>query len=73
MNGDLADATAVTLYNDEVFFFNPEKGVMKFTSQSKVNSLIPADDEWGKISDIEIYNGNIYLLDSEKVLSINIL
>ncbi len=66
VNSDLADATTVTLYNDEVFFFNPEKGVMKFTSQSKVNSLIPADDEWGKISDIEIYNGNIYLLDSEK-------
>ncbi len=65
VNGDLSDATAVTLYNDEVFFFNPSKGVMKFTSQSKVNSLIPADGEWGKITDIEIYNGNIYLLDSE--------
>lgn len=66
VNSDLSDATIVTLYNDEVFFFNPSKGVMKFTSQSKVKSLIPADSEWGKIVDIEIYNGNIYLLDSGK-------
>jgi len=64
VNSDVTDATSVTIYNDEVFFLNPEKGVMKFTSQSKVKPLIEADDEWGKITDIEIYNGNIYLLDS---------
>lgn len=64
-NSELADATLVSMYNDEVFFFNPSKGVMKFTSQSKVKALIEPDDEWGNIADIEIYNGNIYMLDSE--------
>jgi hypothetical protein len=64
INPDLSTATSVSVYNDDVFVFNKSKGVMKFVTQSKLNPIIEADSEWGTITDLEIYNGNIYLLDT---------
>jgi len=61
----LADATDVALYNEEVFFFSPTKGVFKFTAENKARVMIKTDTKWKQIDDIEIFNGNIYLLDSE--------
>lgn len=61
---DLSDAETVSLYNGEVYIFHSIKGVMKFTSQSKLNTIIEPDDEWGDIVDMELYSGNVYLLDA---------
>jgi len=62
---DLAKATLVGLYRKEVYFFNPAKGVSKFTATNKLSSEIEFDSEWGEIGDMRIFNGNIYLLDTE--------
>lgn len=61
---DLTDAEVVALYNSEVYVFHKTKGVMKFASESKLNTIIEPDDEWGDIVDMELYSGNIYLLDA---------
>ncbi|MBP9690584.1 hypothetical protein KBD81_00735 [Candidatus Woesebacteria bacterium] len=64
VNPDLTDASSVTVYNGDVFVYHKSKGVMKFVTQSKLNPIIEADSEWGSITDLEVYNGNIYLLDT---------
>ena len=61
---DIAEATAVALYGGKVYVFHPKKGVLRFTSTSKVESLVAPDDEWGTIRDFAVYSGNLYLLDS---------
>lgn len=66
VHADVSDAGIVALYNNEVFFASSGKGVMKFTSQNKVRTMIEPDSDWGEIVDMEIYNGNIYLLDNRQ-------
>jgi len=65
INSDIKDASIIALYNDAVYIFSVTKGVQKFTSQSKLNTLVEPDSEWGNIVDMELYNGNIYLLDEK--------
>ena len=62
---DVSNAVAVGLFNEDVYFITPSKGVMKFTTQSKVRTIIEADKDWGNIIDMKLFNGNIYLLDSK--------
>ncbi len=62
---DLAKATLIGLYREEVYFFNPTKGISKFTATNKLSSEVAFDSEWGTIADMRIFNGNIYLLDTE--------
>jgi len=62
---DVSNAVAVGLFNEDVYFITPSKGVMKFTTQSRVRTIIEADKEWGNIIDMKLFNGNIYLLDSK--------
>jgi len=62
---DVSNAVAVGLFNEDVYFITPSKGVMKFTTQSRVRTIIEADKDWGNIIDMKLFNGNIYLLDSK--------
>lgn len=61
---EVAQASLVSLYNGNVFFFSATKGIYEFTTETKAKQIIAKDSDWGKIMDMEIYNGNIYLLDS---------
>ena len=61
---ELKDATLVTVFRGEVYFFVPSEGIYKFTAQNKVRSIISNDEDWGEVKTLQIYNGNIYLLDS---------
>ncbi len=63
---EIKRATLVAMYNDEVFFFNPEKGIYKIDKSDKLTEAVKKDDEWGKISGLWIYNGNLYILDTGK-------
>ncbi|HLC94055.1 MAG TPA: hypothetical protein VJH96_00615 [Patescibacteria group bacterium] len=62
----MKNASRVALYNDKVFFFKKGDGV--YLQEKGGAALIVAKDEndWGSIQDMSIYNGNIYLLGSEK-------
>lgn len=61
---ELKDATLVTLYEGTIYFFNEKEGIFRFNTQNKVKKIITADTDWGMIADLEIFNGNLYLLDS---------
>jgi hypothetical protein len=65
--GELKDAQLVGMYKNDVFFFNQEKGgIFKIGTNDKAQKIIANDDEWGNISDMHLYSGNIYLLDKDK-------
>lgn len=61
-SAEVGAATHVSTYEDSVFILNPEKGIYEFTTATKVEQVIEAEG-WGNITGIEIYNGNIYVLD----------
>ena len=63
---DLTGANLISIYDDVIYFFDPKKGVFKFSSETKAKNIIPYDTEWKNIKDMEVYNGNIYLLDAKK-------
>ena len=64
VSSDVKDGLLVSLYDNQVFFFSKSRGIYKFESESKSKQVIKPDSRWGNIVDMEVYNGNIYLLDS---------
>jgi len=61
---EVADATDIAVYNKEVFIASKAKGIHKFTAENKARLMIKPDSRWEAVDDIEIFNGNIYVLDS---------
>lgn len=59
---EVSSAVAIGIYRESVFFVTQKKGIYKFTSQSKVNNIV-REDSWKNIVDMDLYNGNIYILD----------
>lgn len=64
INNKIAQAASIGIHNNDIFFATVDKGLYKFTSQSKINEIVKKDSELDDIVDIELYNGNIYLLDA---------
>lgn len=62
---EVGGATHVASYDGSIFFLNPAKGVYTFTTNTKAKNVIEPDG-WGDVIDMQLYNGNIYLLDKEK-------
>lgn len=56
----------ISLYNDQLYIFKKGVGVYTLDKNHVLTLAISKDDQWGDISNIVVYNGNIYLLDSEK-------
>ncbi len=52
-------------YDEDTFFFVPNKGIYRVDEEGGVKKMIEQDDEWGNIIDMQVYNGNLYLLDTE--------
>jgi hypothetical protein len=65
-NSEIKSSTLIARYQENTFFYVPTKGVYRIDENNKVKVVINFDKVWGKIGDISIYNGNIYLLDKEK-------
>lgn len=61
----LSSPRFATSYNDRLFVFDSKKGIYAFDAGKKSN-IIPFDPEWGTIRDMEVFNGNLYLLDTTK-------
>lgn len=64
VSSSLKGSKAVSIYNKEIYFLNENEGVYKFTTQNKASLILEKSTDWGEVSDLSIYNGNIYLLDS---------
>lgn len=62
-SSDVKNATIVALSDDKVLFYKPNSGIYSVTD-GKTKKVIENDSEWGDIKDMQLYNGNIYLLDS---------
>lgn len=50
-------------YEKNVFVLDPNSGIIRVDEEDKSKTVIPKEDQWNNISSMQIYNGNIYLLD----------
>ncbi len=64
--GEIANAELVASYDDSLFFYKQGAGVYEIKENEKPKRVISNDKEWGNITDFAVYNGNIYLLDTDK-------
>lgn len=63
----IKSAQLIAGYQEKIFFLVNGKGVYQVTEESKPKIVIKDDENsLGKIVDLWVYNGNIYLLDVEK-------
>ncbi|NTU46463.1 hypothetical protein HGA88_02455 [Candidatus Roizmanbacteria bacterium] len=49
-------------YNGDVFVLGTD-GVMRIDKNSKSTKAVERDSDWGDVSDMAIFNGNLYLMD----------
>lgn len=59
-------SSRVSVFEDGVFFYKKGSGIFKFAEEGSSKKLIDNDKDWGDIRDMNIYNGNLYLLDAKK-------
>lgn len=64
--GEIANASSVAIFDKGIFFYKQGAGIYKINDKEKPVRIIEDDPEWGGIIDLNVYNGNIYLLDSGK-------
>jgi len=62
----IAGATEIALHGDNAFVLVPEGITGVSTKDKSVKALIKKSDEWGKVSVLSAYGGNLYALDSVK-------
>lgn len=61
----VGDVSSGSLNGDLAFVFSPDKGVSSIDSGTrKITNVIKPDSSWGRIADLYVFAGNIYLLDS---------
>jgi hypothetical protein len=60
-------ASHVGIYGDKIYIWTAT-GIhqIRLSDTKTVSNMIPASAEWGKITDMAIFGGNIYLLDTQK-------
>lgn len=63
---ELLGATMGVIYQDDLIFYVPQKGIYKISSDDKATLVIENDSEWGKLTNMVVYNGNLYILDETK-------
>lgn len=58
-------SSLIASFEDKKYFFVENEGVYQVVSE-KATKVIDNDKNWGKIIDLAVFNGNIYLLDQGK-------
>lgn len=65
---ELNGASSITLYNEAVYVLT-EKGILEVKTKTKrTNLVIEKDEEWGEISALGAFGGNLYLVDQSGVI-----
>lgn len=64
-SSEVKKASGVAAYQDYILFYVDGEGVFKISNDGKTKKIINNDKDWVDIKDMWIYNGNLYLLDSE--------
>lgn len=57
----------IAAYGDKLYIWTPQ-GIhqIRLSDQKTVSAIIPASPEWGTITDMAAFGGNLYLLDTAK-------
>lgn len=63
---EIKKAGLIATYNNEMFFYQKEKGIFKVSQDDKINLVVKKDEDWGDLIDFWIFNGNLYFLDKTK-------
>ncbi len=64
-SSEIKKSTLIALFGKNKYFFVEGGGVYQVVG-GKVKKIIENDKDWGKIIDLVVFNGNIYLLDQGK-------
>lgn len=64
-SNELKKSILLALFEEKKYFFITGEGVFQIVD-GKAKKIIENDKDWGKITDLAVFNGNIYLLDQEK-------
>jgi len=59
----VSSSSLVAAYENTIYIFDPLQGIVKLDENDGVKKMISKDDSWGSISDMNVFNGNIYILD----------
>ena len=62
---EIKKSSLIALFEDKKYFYVEGAGVYQMVD-GKAKKVIENDKEWGKIIDLVVFNGNIYLLDQGK-------
>jgi len=74
-SSEIKKSTLIALFEENKYFYVPGQGVYQITenkpssakaTEGEVKKLIDNDKDWGKVIDISVFNGNMYLLDQGK-------
>lgn len=63
---EIKKARGISSYQDYSLIYVEGEGFYKITNEAKAKKVIDKDKDWGIISDMWIYNANLYILDSGK-------
>ncbi|MEK7633927.1 MAG: hypothetical protein AAB437_03725 [Patescibacteria group bacterium] len=63
--GAVKKSSLIASYDDKKYFYVEKEGVYRVMA-GKADKVIENNKDWGKIIDMTVYNGNIYLLDQGK-------
>ncbi|MDA1316729.1 MAG: hypothetical protein O3B87_01745 [bacterium] len=61
---NVALASQVDIYGDSIYYLVPGEGIFRFSSRTESKEVIPANGDWKTIQDMDIYSGNVYILDT---------
>jgi hypothetical protein len=64
-SSEIKNSILIALFKDKKYFYVEGGGVYQIVD-GKVKKIIENDRDWGKIIDLIVFNGNIYLLDQGK-------
>lgn len=63
---DFKAADLLSVYDDDVFVYQKDKGILTVNQDGKLTTSLPIDADWGEIIDLIVYNVNIYLVDRRR-------
>ncbi len=64
-SAEIKKSSLIALFEEKKYFYVEGVGVYQI-ADGKVKKVIDNDKDWGKIIDLAVFNGNIYLLDRDK-------
>ncbi len=62
---ELKKSSMIALFEEKKYFYVEGVGVYQIVN-GKAKKVIENDKDWGKIADLVVFNGNVYLLDRDK-------